>query len=93
MIHACEDYNRIQDPAVSDPSLLGDGSTPIGEDKPVFLLRARDAFAPTLVRLWAASALQHGMAREAEVAQAWAVRIEEWQAIHGCKVPDLPIPV
>lgn len=45
MIHARSDYNRIQDPAVDDPSLLSEGSTPIGVDEPVFLLRAKDQFA------------------------------------------------
>ena len=46
MIHAREDYNRIQDPAGK-----------IGEDEPVFLLRAKDSLAPAMVENWA-SALQ-----------------------------------
>lgn len=42
MIHAREDYNRIQDPAKKIP-----------EDEPVFLLRAQDKTAAQIVRLWA----------------------------------------
>lgn len=42
MIHARDDYNRIQDP---------DGKIP--EDEPVFLLRAQDAIAAAIVRKWA----------------------------------------
>lgn len=37
MIHARPDYNRFQDPAIDDPSLLGEGSTPIRVDEPVML--------------------------------------------------------
>ena len=53
MIHARDDYNRIQDPALSDPSLLSNGSTPIAEDEPVFLLRGQDMSAAEAVRYWA----------------------------------------
>ena len=40
MIHARVDYNRIQDPALENPSLLAGNSKPIASDEPVFLLRA-----------------------------------------------------
>jgi hypothetical protein len=53
MKHARPDYNRIQDPAVQDPKLLKEGSTPIAEDEPVFLLRAQDKTAAEVVRFWA----------------------------------------
>lgn len=44
MRHARADYNRIQDPL-----------NLIGEDEPVFLLRAKDVSAPFVVRFWAAA--------------------------------------
>lgn len=53
MKHARTDYNRIQDPAVKDKSLLKLGATPIGIDEPVFLLRAQDRTAAMTLRFWA----------------------------------------
>ena len=49
MIHAREDYNRIQDPAGK-----------IGENEPVFLIRAQDASAPAAVEAWAKLNDAHG---------------------------------
>lgn len=42
MIHARTDYDRIQNP-----------ENKIERDEPVFLLRAKDKFAPSTVRFWA----------------------------------------
>lgn len=42
MIHAREDYNRIQDPAGKIP-----------EDEPVFIIRAQDIIGATVLRFWA----------------------------------------
>ena len=42
MIHARNDYNRIQDPESKIP-----------ENEPVFLLRAQDQVAAEVVRYWA----------------------------------------
>lgn len=53
MIHARSDYNRIQDPALQDPRLRKEGTTPIMQDEPVFLLRAQDKTAAEVVRFWA----------------------------------------
>lgn len=53
MLHARKDYNRFQDPALSDPSLLSDGSTPIAQDEPVFILRAQDKHAAAVVAYYA----------------------------------------
>lgn len=53
MIHARNDYNRIQDPAEGNPDMISNGSTPIGSDEPVFLLRAQDVTASAVVRYWA----------------------------------------
>lgn len=88
MRHARPDYNRIQDPALQDPSLLAEGTTPFGEDEPVFLLRARDRTAPAALRFWAG--MQPPQSGSARVARAWAEEMERWQALNGCKTADLP---
>jgi hypothetical protein len=54
VIHAGDDYNRIQDPALRDLSLLRMGCTPIAANEPVFLLRGQDKHAAEVVRYWAA---------------------------------------
>ncbi len=76
MIHARPDYNRIQDPA-----------NLIGEDEPVFLLRATDKTAPNAIRHWAA--MQHNE-DISQLAYAHAIKMEEWQEKNGCKDADLP---
>lgn len=91
MRHARSDYNRIQDPAVSDPSLLSEGSTPIGEDEPVFLIRGSDVAGPFALFAWADEMQRRG----GDPATAAAVRqfardMEWWADINGCKVPDTP---
>lgn len=81
MKHARDDYNRIQDPAGL-----------IGEDEPVFLLRAKDITAPAIVRKWAyAQQAQNGTDEHAvALALAQADAMEAWQREHGCKVADVP---
>ena len=80
MKHAREDYNRIQDPAGL-----------IGEDEPVFLLRAKDKTAPNIVRKWAMKQVNQGSEDPCiEVALKWADVMEEWQKKNGCKLADLP---
>lgn len=88
MKHAREDYNRIQDPALHDSSLLSPGSTPIAEDEPVFLLRAQDWTAPQAVLAWAR--MQQEGSPAADLARQHAERMREWQMAHGCKMADLP---
>lgn len=92
MKHARSDYDRIQDPAVEDPSLLSSGSTPIGEDEPVFVLRARDKFFVPILQEYlhflrlnsAPFAMKRAVSKHIELA-------EEWQRNHGCKMPDMPL--
>ena len=80
MIHAREDYNRIQDPAGKIPA-----------DEPVFLLRAQDKHAPEVVAFWASLVLREGNAPEmGSMAMHQARRMGDWQAEHGRKSPDLP---
>lgn len=71
MIHARDDYNRIQDPAGLIPA-----------DEPVFLLRAQDKEAAEVVELWARLNEQHGGDPEltkrarahANLMRAWPVK-------------------
>jgi hypothetical protein len=78
MIHARADYARIQDPAGK-----------IGEDEPVFLMRAQDnAFLPILrcaIEIYRAQGSNAVSNLERHVH-----RTEEWQGRHPTKIADLP---
>lgn len=82
MIHARTDYDRIQDP-----------ENKIGKDEPVFLLRAKDKFAPTTVKMWAAQVRAAGDDRLADYIDSWALKMEFWQKTNECKQPDAPTGV
>lgn len=77
MIHARNDYNRIQDP-----------ENLIGEDEPVFLLRAKDLTAPAIVRQWAAAQRMNPKTdgRIIKKAENWANVMETWQLLNATKV-------
>jgi hypothetical protein len=59
------------------------------DDEPVFVLRAQDAIAPDVVRLWAGRAWQAGVP-QAKVNEAYdlASQMQAWQREHSAKVPD-----
>lgn len=79
MIHAREDYNRIQDPENKIP-----------EDEPVFLLRGQDKFAPELLLRWAAKLrLNEGQVNMAIMVENHAQKMIEWQKKVKIKTPDL----
>jgi hypothetical protein len=79
MLHAREDYARIQDPAGK-----------IGEDEPVFLIRATDIVAADVVHHWAILNHEAGGDEElSNLALEHARRIRVWQARNGCKPADL----
>ena len=68
MLHAREDYNRIQDP---------EGKIP--EDEPVFIIRAQDAVSGDAVRYWASLNEQVGGSFEAsKLARQQAARMDAW---------------
>ena len=91
MIHARADYDRMQDPALKDPSMLSAGSSPIAEDEPVFLVRASDqAFVATLEAWAAAHAEAGGDAALAGAARAHIVLAKAWQKANRCKIADAP---
>ena len=76
MIHARDDYNRIQDPENLIPA-----------DEPVFLLRGQDKFAAEVVRYWAdLVADATGDTELFEVAYTHADRMDDWPTK---KIPDL----
>jgi hypothetical protein len=58
-------------------------------DEPLFILRAKDALAPGIVRVWVHYARSSGTP-ESKLREALelAERMERWQAEHGKKVPD-----
>jgi len=79
MIHARDDYNRIQDP-----------ENKIGQDEPVFLIRAKDAVSPAAVRAWAElNWVAGGDELLTNAAYTQAQRMEEWQLKYGKKLADL----
>ena len=80
MIHARQDYMRIQDP-----------ENKIADDEPVFLLRAKDLLAPDTVRMWSSLCRLGGNHDLADIAYKWADRMYEWQQKNGCKNPDMPM--
>lgn len=79
MIHARDDYNRIQDPAGR-----------IGEDEPVFLIRAKDQVSAPAVRAWAELHRAAGGDEKLTcAAYEQAMRMEAWQKKNGKKAADL----
>ena len=79
MIHARDDYNRIQDPYGL-----------IGITEPVFLLRAKDKHAPNTIRHWAKLNQESGNTDPlVNIGATWAEVMENWQKEHGCKLPDI----
>lgn len=87
MIHARTDYQRIQDP-------LGK----IGEDEPVFLLRAQDDFfVPMLMFYVALNEPRDHDGRMIKMVQRirWSIMdhvdlAREWRRTHKVKLPDMP---
>ena len=80
MIHAREDYNRIQDPLGLIP-----------EDEPVFLIRGKDVLAPAALLSWCTFARRCGVSEEMiAVVEAWVVEIIKYQVKNGFKIPDMP---
>jgi hypothetical protein len=90
MIHARDDYNRFQDPALDDPSLLGEGCSPIGKNEPVFLFRAKDHLAPRVLEDYANQLRAAGLEDMALTVDRHVKRMQDWQKDHGSKLPDMP---
>ncbi len=89
MKHARQDYNRFQDPALQDSSLLGSGSTPVKEDEPVMLFRAQDTHFLKVLNYYA---IVLEFNRNKDVAESVRKHIElakEWRKSNNVKEPDL----
>lgn len=85
MKHARKDYQA----RIIDNLWPAEGSIPA--DEPVFLLRAKDIVAPSIVRAWATAAYGAGADdRITAAARAHADAMEDWQKKHGYQVPDMP---
>lgn len=68
MRHACQDYNRIQDPDHKIP-----------EHEPVFLLRGQDKHAATTLRFYANQVeLNGGDPEVVAMTRAWADKMDAW---------------
>lgn len=79
MIHAREDYNRIQDPELKIP-----------ENEPVFLIRGQDKIAPQVVSIWADLAEIAGAEQNIiNAARNHVLKMKEWQNKINVKIPDM----
>jgi len=58
-------------------------------DEPIFVLRAQDTLAPSVVEFWVQVAKARGVPPH-KIEDAWlcAVRMRRWQKAHGSKMPD-----
>lgn len=58
-------------------------------NEPIFVLRAQDKLAPTLVKIWCAVAALHGVPMKKRTeAFALAGDMEKWALMNGSKIPD-----
>jgi hypothetical protein len=61
----------------------------VGDDEPIFVLRAKDKFAPLIVKYWALLARLNGASiSKWDEAFNCALVMENWQRKNGCKIPD-----
>ena len=82
MKHLREDYDRIQDPAGK-----------IGEDEPVFLLRAQDKAFPAMLQSYVAWQRAVGNEALASFIEAQLPAVHAWRHAHPCKQADVPFDV
>lgn len=81
MIHARQDYQRIQDP---------DNKIPMNE--PVFLLRGQDILAPEVIAFWNMLYKRRGGdPNVVKLVEAHIEKIEEYQKINPIKLADIPV--
>jgi hypothetical protein len=79
MRHLRSDYNRIQDPEEK-----------IGEDEPVFLLRAQDKAFPAILMTYIGYQRAIGNEELATFIEDQMPSVHEWREAHVCKQADLP---
>jgi len=99
MIHARHDYDRFQDPALAEPTLLGDGCSPIGEDEPVMLFRAKDVHFVGILHDYLKRLREdfnkyggdaENYERMVSALDGHIALARRWQTAHGTKAPDMP---
>ena len=78
MRHLRKDYERFTDP---------EGK--IGEDEPVFIIRAKDAAMASTLRFWAYQNWKGG-GNLSDAVEEFANEVENWQRANGCKTADVP---
>ncbi len=78
MKHLRTDYDRIQDPFGK-----------IGEDEPVFLLRAQDLLFESMLDQYTRLCRNSGLTELAAFIEAQRPAIREWRGTHKVKQPDL----
>jgi hypothetical protein len=76
MRHGRGEYDHIQD----DRGVIGD-------DEPVFLVRAKDLLAPSVIEAWASLAEERGAPARAASARAWANEVRAWQETNATQYP------
>lgn len=88
MIHNRSDYDHIQDP-----------NGKIGEDEPVFLIRAKDELFQEIVMTYANIYVDRLLDSGHDVKQVepvhkslrnFAKHSSKWQDENGCKIPTIP---
>lgn len=77
MRHGRDEYEHIQD----DRGVIGD-------DEPVFLLRAKDLLAPEVIDEWAGRAFAAGAPERAAAAMRWADEFRAWQRDNPTQYPQ-----
>ena len=82
MKHLRDDYNRIQDPAGK-----------IGEDEPVFLLRAQDRAFPAMLSAYCAWQRAVGNDGLSEFIERQMPAVHAWRESHPTKRADVPADV
>jgi hypothetical protein len=80
MLHAREDYNRIQDPENKIP-----------EDEPVFLLRGQDFATVQAMEAYADTLEIHPDCKDVVThVREHIKKVLHWQNTVKCKLPDMP---
>lgn len=90
MRHARPDYEG----RFIDTGAPGRPDHVIPDDEPVLLVRGQDRCAPATARRWADQNDAFGGDPEmSRLVREHAVLIEEWQALNGSKLADMPAPI
>lgn len=93
MIHSRKDYQQRFgiDPVILDPTLLGEDSTPIANDEPVMLFRAKDSLFYDVLSYYKQRLIQGEADKHMiDAVEQQMSRAFKWRAANGVKFPDVP---